>query len=622
MQISRRRFLALVGAVSAASGLPREAVAHELAAAGDDPATVAARAAELTTLAQTFGPGGPGEGGYTPVVSKPGEGHVVRSELASPQTGRDLRRTTLVNLVHLTDQHIIDVQSPTRVEFLDRYNDGTSGCSAMPFASAFRPQEAASARITDAMMRRIRAIGYSPVTGAPLEASISTGDNTDNQQFNELMLFIGLMDGGEVSPNSGDPARYEGVQASGDLDYWHPDPAVNDFYKSAFGFPAAPGFLESSLAPFAAAGIGLPWYTCFGNHDGLAQGNAPVNPAFEQIGVGGTKVVGLPHGANPCNEFMGALTAPNAPQQPTTADADRRYVSRREWIQRHLESPGLPQGHGLSPANITPTAETLYYTADVGGVRWIVLDTVNPGGFSEGSIGDAQLRWLEAELVSAQAEKKLVMLFSHHGLRSLENPVEAPDPLQPTSNDLPRRRADEVLAVVSKYSCVIAWVNGHSHNNVIEARSTFWDIGTAAHIDWPPQSRLVEVVDNHDGTLSIFTTMVDHEDDEVTSFARELMANDPQAGFGSGDGDVEDRNAELVLAHPFPETSSATGPGNSIFGRSHRPMRVGRESRMGLTVGGALAVVAAKKVMDLRTRAHPADPPPSRPGSDVGASWD
>jgi hypothetical protein len=188
-------------------------------------------------------------------------------------------------------------------------------------------------------------------------------------------------------------------------------------------------------------------------------------------------------------------------------------------------------------------------------------------------------------------------------LRSLDNPVETPDPLQPNATDLPRRRADDVLAVITKYSCVIAWVNGHTHDNVIAARTSFWDIGTAAHIDWPPQSRLVEVVDNDDGTLSIFTTMVDHEDDEITAFARELMANDPQAGFGAGDGGPQDRNAELVIDHPFPGTTTpAAGSGDSVLGR-HRPgMRVGHDSTMGLTVGGALAVVTAKRIIDLRDR--------------------
>jgi hypothetical protein len=225
-------------------------------------------------------------------------------------------------------------------------------------------------------------------------------------------------------------------------------------------------------------------------------------------------------------------------------------MRRRDWVERHRQSPGLPHGHGYTQAN--EDAATAYYAADVGPIRWVVLDTVNPGGEADGSIGEAQLSWLEDRLVEAQAQGRLVILFSHHGLRSLENPVDSPDPLDPEGSDLPRHRADEVLEVVSRFPCVIAWVNGHSHRNIIVPRGTFWDIGTAAHIDWPPQARLVEVVDNHDGTLSIFTTLFDHEDDEVSSFARELCGNDPQKGFSAGTGEIQDRNTELLLQHPFP----------------------------------------------------------------------
>jgi hypothetical protein len=160
-----------------------------------------------------------------------------------------------------------------------------------------------------------------------------------------------------------------------------------------------------------------------------------------------------------------------------------------------------------------------------------------------------------------------VILFSHHGLRSLDNPVAAPDPLELGSNDLPRVTAEEVEALVHRFPNVIAWVNGHTHNNVVEPRTSsrgggFWDIGTAAHIDWSCQSRLIEVVDNGDGTLSIFSTMVDHAapvapggSDPVlnlASISRELAANDFQAGFSSnGAGAPEDRNVELVIAAPF-----------------------------------------------------------------------
>ena len=585
--MTRRQFLGLVGAVAAVTGLPDAAVAKALTGANRN--ALAAR--ELTTLAETLAAGPEGDLGYRPVITGPGERHAVRTELAKPADGRERRRTTLVNFVHLTDQHIIDIESPSRVEFLDRYNDGQ--CAGMPFSAAYRAHDAASARITDAMLKRLRAIKYSPVTGRPIQAMISTGDNTDNQQFNELSLFIGLMDGVKVTPKSGDPKVYEGVQASGDLNYWHPDGAVADIYKTKFGFPAAPGFIEKSLEPFGAVGTGVPWYTCYGNHDGLAQGNAPANPGFNRIGIGGTKVVGAPSGANPCSEFAGP--AATGPSRAITADENRRYVSRAEWIQAHLESPGLPKGHGLTRSNLDET--TLYYTTDVGKTRWIVLDTVNPGGYSDGSIGDRQLGWLRERLDEAQKQRKLVMIFSHHGPRSLENPAQNPDPLNPDSTDLPRHQVDTILEAVNAYSCVIAWVNGHSHSNVVVPRGTWWDIGTAAHIDWPPQSRMVEVVDNRDGTLSIIATIVDHEDNSIVSKARELMANDPHAGFAHGTGEETDRNVELVLPHPFAgsgDDGAALRYGKVAIPASGIPT--------GLTIGGALAVVGGRKLIDLRER--------------------
>jgi hypothetical protein len=130
---------------------------------------------------------------------------------------------------------------------------------------------------------------------------------------------------------------------------------------------------------------------------------------------------------------------------------------------------------------------------------------------------------------------------------------------------------------------------------VITAQGKWWDIGTAAHIDWPPQSRLVEVVDNHDGTLSIFCTMVDHDHDPVVGFARELMGNDPHAGFAGGTGKPEDRNVELVVKNPYPPAALARG--------SRPTMRVpATPAASNLTIGGALALAGAKKLIDFRER--------------------
>lgn len=559
----------------------------DLAAAGMKPT-------DLTTLGQTIVRGGAiGEGSrgkYFRLAYGPGERHIVRSELAQPREahGRNVNaKTSLLNVVHFTDIHIIDAQSPARVEFLDRYADPGNGCESVPFSSAHRPQETLTLHVLEAMIRQIRAIGVSPLTGAPLDTVVCTGDNTDNEQLNEVRWFIDVMDGAaSVSGNSGADGVYEGVQSAAwaDPEYWHPDGGVADKYKQQWGFPEYPGLLEASLRPFSATGVGLPWLQTFGNHDGLLQGNAPRNPFFNAIAVGPAKVIALPPGVNPCDSFETLRENPAAifgqPGRVVTADDKRRVISRAEYIAEMFKTTGTPVGHGFTKQNLD-SGLAYWHNDDHPGFRLIGLDTVNPGGYSEGSIGAAQLAWLEERLkevssryydaagnvVTQDVEDKLVILGSHHGLRSLDNPVIAPDPLEPGSNDLPRVMSDEVEALVHRFPNVIAWVNGHTHENVVEPRRSpygggFWDIGTAAHIDWSCQSRLVEVIDNRDGTLSIFCTMVDHAapaqpggtDDvlRLAAISRELAANDFQAGFNSaGPGGPEDRNVELLIAAPF-----------------------------------------------------------------------
>ena len=86
-------------------------------------------------------------------------------------------------------------------------------------------------------------------------------------------------------------------------------------------------------------------------------------------------------------------------------------------------------------------------------------------------------------------------------------------------------------------------------------------------VDWPGQARLVEFLDNGDGTLSLVCTMVDHdsparppspldpaarEPSALASLHRELSANVPWAGLDAGlAGGPEDRNVELVLRSPL-----------------------------------------------------------------------
>ena len=136
-------------------------------------------------------------------------------------------------------------------------------------------------------------------------------------------------------------------------------------------------------------------------------------------------------------------------------------------------------------------------------------------------------------------------MFSHHTSASMTNPFVA------TGGDPnPRVLGDEVTAYLLSQPRVVAWVNGHTHRNEITAHKRadgsggFWEINTAAHIDYPQQSRLVEVADNKDRTLSIFTTILDHAgpgglprrpelDGSLASLSRELSVNDPHAKLGA-----------------------------------------------------------------------------------------
>ncbi len=566
--LSRRQFLKLT---AGAAAVPLASAAQRLA-----PTHV------LTTLEQTIVKGallGSGtNGSYYRLTYGPGEPYIVRDELAPPSFASF---RCLASFVHFTDIHLTDAQSPGRVEFLDRFAD--MSCDAFPLSSAQRPQEAMSLQVLEAMVRQVRRLHRGPASGKRFQFVICTGDNVDNEQFNEVRWFVDLMDGGKtVTPNSGDLSRYQGVQAAdwGDPEYWHPD-AVSDKYKTQYGFPNYPGLLKDAVRPFTATGVGMPWWQTFGNHDGLMQGTAPRNEAFNAITMGGLKFDAPPPGIDPCNPFDG-LGTHWLPTRPVTADPKRRIIRRNEYIAEMFNTTGLPVGHGFGPANQGPD-EIAYYVRDqLSPFRFVSLDTVNPGGHSDGSIGAKQFGWLQDRLIevhgSYYAENgsivttgnrdRLVVLFSHHGLRSLTNPIQAPNPNDPQSNDLPRVLADRVEVLLHRFPNVIAWVNGHTHDNVITPRpdpagrtAGFWDIGTAAHVDWICQCRTVEVCLRTDGTLSIFCTMVNHAAPadpsgalgvlRLASIHRELAANDFQYGFGSkGPGAPEDRNVELLLPAP------------------------------------------------------------------------
>ncbi|MFB7495234.1 TIGR03767 family metallophosphoesterase [Streptomyces sp. NPDC056161] len=566
--VNRRTVLAAAGAVSVSAGIgyalrptdSQAATTQEapLASSRTAPAPPLTPYIKGTTLESAAT--APGGSGYRRLGDGPGWPRVVREELAAAKSGRADRRTLLAAFVQLTDLHLMDVQHPLRLEFLrsaDRH--------------AWRPHEALTVPGAVSLVERINSLRGGPATGSPLHCVMTTGDNTDNNAHSELEWFMTIMSGGNITPNTGDPRHYEGVQSSGLSLYWQPDSALRDQDKTA-GFPQLDGYLAAALREVRSPGLHLPWYSTVGNHDALPLGcyGSHGDPYLTEFAVGGRKLMSLSaaeakklqdsirNAADPRGTgFRDLLQAHARDLRPVTPDDRRAPYTPADYLKAHLDPAHTgsgPAGHGYSSDNVA--AGTQYYsfriTDDVIGIS---LDTTDPGGHYDGSIGTAQLTWLENTL--RDNKDAYAVVFSHHTSATMDN--TRPDPADPGEQ---RHDGAAVLALLARHPGVLAWVNGHIHRNVITPHSTagghsFWEISTASHVDHPQLARVVELVDNKDGTLSLFTTLVEsaapHRADPadlsqtgLAALYRELSFNAPGASTTLG-GSATDRNTELVL---------------------------------------------------------------------------
>src|SRR5256712_3026522 len=288
---------------------------------------------------------------YRAVAELPGEPHIVRRDLASsPSNDVALSGATIACLVHITDLHVTDAQSPARFEFVNRYWEDSRFRELLTMQ---RPREMLNTHAIAAMVRAVKKLGVAALTGEARRIVAMTGDSVDNAQRNELTNFLALFNGGTVRPDSGAPG-YDGVQKPdwpGDI-YWKPDGADGAvLFQSALGFPLRPGVLEEAIKAFASDGLSVPWLGCYGNHEEVCQGVGIITPALEAAMTAGRKPVGPPPGLDPDRAVETFTDNPETFMAggaiEGTAGPHPRPVSRGEFTDPHVGTggPGLGPQH-------------------------------------------------------------------------------------------------------------------------------------------------------------------------------------------------------------------------------------------------------------------------------------
>jgi metallophosphoesterase (TIGR03767 family) len=549
-----------------------------------------------------------------------GEPHVVRTELATRPATPGPAPQELLFFAQMTDVHLVDEESPARVELADRYGGSLS--------AAYRPQDPLTTHVAETAVRQLRRARSTG--GRPLDLVMSTGDGIDNTQLNELRWFIDLLDGGKtINPDSGRQGTcgvrhrgaYEGVRGGGH--YYEPNTSRRGVdgpgylpseqenarrTRRTIAMRDYPGLLERAQRPFRATGLGVPWYAVIGNHDALVQGNVAWNPIFAQGSVGCIKptrlsakslreIVGLARGGITAQErarivqllaadLVFTILAPERSRGQfvrVESDPARRLLLPKEVIEQFFTTTGRPVGHGFTADNVA-RGQGNYSFSPTPSIRFVVLDSAADSG-DRGNIDDAQFRWAHEQLLAAETNRQLVLVFAHHGLESLTQ--QAPGvhlgrgTCETREQTAPPTLDEPLECLLLRHPGVIAFVAGHSHVNRITpitgGAHGFWQIMTPAHNDWPQQSRLIEVRHNRDGTLSLRTTVVDHGGParpgrwqpgagrgrlsasgvaQLASISRELAFNDPHGqtgenGTASRRGARLGRNVELVVRSPY-----------------------------------------------------------------------
>ena len=279
-------------------------------------------------------------------------------------------------------------------------------------------------------------------------------------------------------------------------------------------------------------GLIIPWYAAIGNHDVEYMGS------FNSDGFVGLLVKLLAYEVDPedISVFKDVIGIYSASSKADTTD---------------------PKGHGFADMKTKG-----YYAFDpTPFIHCIVLNTayfynINTGmpleTLAGGLLDAAQYNWALSEIENNP--DKLCILFSHHPTHSYKEVSE-----KQAKNYI---SGDRMRAALLKYENVIAYVNGHTHENSIVAQTEgtngYWDITTSGSHGYPQEWREIMIMDKGNGTGVISCKMMGH-DPVLTDINIDprypdgtdtiLLSIFDDGGMGNA-GDKEDRDADLYFKIP------------------------------------------------------------------------